>query len=122
MTKVPKYWNKAKKYLSKKDKIMLKLISNYQSPAEIILRGVPVAAFEFDNGQFSFKFQISTSLISATFLMDEFLFWSVISKFNQAPSSIALSDKMLVKSNLLDHHLGVSLLKVSVQIQRSSFS
>ena len=37
MTKVPKYWNKAKKYLSKKDKIMLKLINNYQSPAEIIL-------------------------------------------------------------------------------------
>ena len=37
MTKSPKYWNKAKKYLSKKDKIMLRLINNYQSPAEIIL-------------------------------------------------------------------------------------
>ena len=37
MTKVPKYWNKAKKYLSKKDKIMSKLIKNYQSPSEIIL-------------------------------------------------------------------------------------
>ena len=37
MTKVPKYWNKAKKYLSKKDKIMLKLINDYKSPAEIIL-------------------------------------------------------------------------------------
>ena len=29
MTKVPKYWNKAKKYLSKKDKIMAKLIKSY---------------------------------------------------------------------------------------------
>ena len=37
MTKVPKYWSKAKKYLSKKDKIMSKLIKNYQSPSEIIL-------------------------------------------------------------------------------------
>ena len=37
MTKVPKYWNKAKKYLSKKDKTMSKLIKNYQSPSEIIL-------------------------------------------------------------------------------------
>ena len=37
MTKVPKYWNKAKKYLSKKDRTMYKLIKNYQSPSEIIL-------------------------------------------------------------------------------------
>ena len=37
MTKRPKYWNKAKKYLSKKDKIMSKLIKNYQSPSETIL-------------------------------------------------------------------------------------
>jgi len=37
MTKVPKYWDKAKKYLSKKDRIMYRLIKNYQSPSEIIL-------------------------------------------------------------------------------------
>ena len=37
MIKVPKYWNKAKNFLSKKDKIMSKLIKNYQSPSEIIL-------------------------------------------------------------------------------------
>ena len=37
MTKSPKYWNKAKKYLSKKDKRMAKLIKNYQSPSETIL-------------------------------------------------------------------------------------
>ena len=37
MTKVPQYWFKAKKYLSKKDKVMGKLIRNYQSPSEIIL-------------------------------------------------------------------------------------
>ena len=37
MTKVPKYWNKAKKFLSKKDKIISKLIKNYKSPTETIL-------------------------------------------------------------------------------------
>ena len=37
MTKVPKYWNKAKKYLSKKDKILAKLIKDYQSPSETVL-------------------------------------------------------------------------------------
>jgi len=37
MTKVPKYWNKAKRFLSKKDKVMSKLIKNYQKPSEIIL-------------------------------------------------------------------------------------
>ena len=37
MTKVPKYWNKAKRYLSKKDKILSKLIKSYQSPSETIL-------------------------------------------------------------------------------------
>ena len=37
MTKFPKYWSKAKKYLSKKDKKISKLIKNYQSPSETIL-------------------------------------------------------------------------------------
>ena len=37
MTKVPKYWNKAKRYLSKKDKIIAKLIKDYRSPSETIL-------------------------------------------------------------------------------------
>ena len=37
MTKVPNYWNTAKKYLSKKDKIMGKLIKSYDSPSETIL-------------------------------------------------------------------------------------
>ena len=37
MTKVPKYWYKAKKYLSKKDKIISKLIKNYEGPSETIL-------------------------------------------------------------------------------------
>ncbi len=37
MTKVPKYWNKAKKYLSKRDKIISNLIKTYKSPSETIL-------------------------------------------------------------------------------------
>ena len=37
MTKIPKYWNRAKKYLSKKDKVISKLIIKYKSPSETIL-------------------------------------------------------------------------------------
>ncbi len=37
MTEVPKYWNRAKKFLSKKDRIMSRLIKNYESPSETIL-------------------------------------------------------------------------------------
>ena len=37
MTKIPKYWNRAKKYLSKKDKIMEKLILKYKGPSETVL-------------------------------------------------------------------------------------
>lgn len=37
MTKIPKYWSKAKRYLSKKDRTMSKLIQNYKSPSETIL-------------------------------------------------------------------------------------
>ena len=37
MTRVPKYWSKAKKYLSKKDRIISKLINDYKSPSETIL-------------------------------------------------------------------------------------
>ena len=37
MSKTPIYWNKAKKYLSKKDKTMSSLIKKYKSPSETIL-------------------------------------------------------------------------------------
>ena len=37
MTKVSNYWRKAKKNLSKKDKIMARLIKSYESPSETIL-------------------------------------------------------------------------------------
>ena len=37
MTKIPKYWNKAKRHISKRDKTMSKLIKKYQSPNERVL-------------------------------------------------------------------------------------
>ena len=37
MSKTPKYWNTAKKYLSKKDKVMSSLIRKYKSPSETVL-------------------------------------------------------------------------------------
>ena len=37
MSKIPKYWNSAKKSLSKKDKVMSNLIKKYKSPSERVL-------------------------------------------------------------------------------------
>ena len=37
MSKTPRYWNTAKKYLSKKDKVMFSLIKKYKSPSEKVL-------------------------------------------------------------------------------------
>ena len=37
MTKEPKYWKKAKKYLSKKDRVISNLIRSYSSPSETTL-------------------------------------------------------------------------------------
>ena len=37
MSKTPKYWNAAKTYLSKKDKVMSSLIKKYKSPSEAVL-------------------------------------------------------------------------------------
>jgi DNA-3-methyladenine glycosylase II len=37
MSKTPRYWSTARKYLSKKDKVMAQLIYKYKSPAETIL-------------------------------------------------------------------------------------
>lgn len=37
MSNTPAYWNTAKKYLSKKDKVMSFLINKYKSPSEKIL-------------------------------------------------------------------------------------
>ena len=37
MSKIPSYWNKAKKNLSKKDKVMFNLIKKYKSPSETVL-------------------------------------------------------------------------------------
>ena len=37
MNRIPKYWNDAKKSLSKKDKVMKVLIKKYSAPSEIIL-------------------------------------------------------------------------------------
>ena len=37
MSKAPLYWIKAKKYLSKKDKVMSSLIKKYKSPSETVL-------------------------------------------------------------------------------------
>ena len=47
MSNKPKYWNKAKKYLSKKDKVMSSLIEKYKSPSETVLTSRKDIFFHF---------------------------------------------------------------------------
>ena len=66
MTKIPRYWNTAKKYLSKRDKVMSKLIKDYHSPSETILtsrRDIFFSLCKSIIGQ-----QISVSAANAVFL------------------------------------------------------
>tara|TARA_B100001057_G_scaffold496835_1_gene599369 strand:+ start:887 stop:1522 length:636 start_codon:yes stop_codon:yes gene_type:complete len=66
MTKAPAYWTKAKKYLSKKDKTMSKLIKSYRSPSEKILtsrRNIFFSLCKSIIGQ-----QISVSAANSVFL------------------------------------------------------
>ena len=47
MSKKPKYWNTAKKYLSNKDKVMSLLISKYKSPSEAVLTSRKIYFFHY---------------------------------------------------------------------------
>ena len=61
MTRIPKYWTKAKKYLSKKDKKMAKLIMNYKSPSETVLTSRRDIFFDScsENKALSMKIELS---------------------------------------------------------------
>ena len=67
MSKKPKYWNTAKKYLSNKDKVMSSLIKKYGSPSETILTSRKDIFFSLCKsiiGQ-----QISVAAANAVFLL-----------------------------------------------------
>ena len=66
MAEIPEYWSSAKKYLSRKDKIISRLIKSYESPSEIILstrRDVFFSLCKSIIGQ-----QISVAAANAVFL------------------------------------------------------
>ena len=78
MSKTPSYWIKAKKYLSKKDKIIAKLIKDYRSPSETVLisrRDIFFSLCKSIIGQ-----QISVSAANAVFKK----FRTKVSKINPA--------------------------------------
>ena len=63
MTKAPKYWVKAKKFLSKRDKVMKKLIANYKDGNLITLNDVFFSLCKSIIGQ-----QISVAAANSVFL------------------------------------------------------
>ena len=66
MSKTPKYWTKAKKYLSKKDKVMSSLIKKYKSPSETVLTSRKDVFFSL--GKSIIGQQISVAAANSVFL------------------------------------------------------
>ena len=115
MTKVPKYWNKAKRYLSKKDKIMSKLIKNYRSPTEIILtsrRDIFFSLCKSIIGQ-----QISVAAANSVFLR----FKKKCGNRINAKSVSKLTFKQL-KSCGLSHQKVLGIKSLAKQILNKSFN
>ena len=63
MSKAPKYWTKAKKTLSKKDKVMKKLINNYKDGSLVTRNDVFFSLCKSIIGQ-----QISVAAANSVFL------------------------------------------------------
>ena len=80
----PSYWNKAKDLLSKKDKVMKKLINNYKDGALITRNDVFFSLCKSIIGQ-----QISVAAANSVFL-----------KFKKKCNGIKLTQKMLINYQL----------------------
>ena len=63
MSKPPKYWSKAKKILSKRDKVMKKLINNYQDGSLVTRNDIFFSLCKSIIGQ-----QISVAAANSVFL------------------------------------------------------
>ena len=115
MTKVPKYWNQAKKYLSKKDKIMSKLIKNYQSPSETILtsrRDIFFSLCKSIIGQ-----QISVAAADSVFLKFKFKCKNKINA--KTVSKLTFSQ---IKKCGLSHQKVLGIKSLAIQILDKSFN
>ena len=115
MTKVPKYWNTAKKYLSKKDKVISKLIKTYKSPSETILTSRKDIFFSLCKsivGQ-----QISVAAANSVFLR-----FKKKCKNRINAGTVSKLTYMQVKSCGLSHQKVLGIKSLAKQIKDKSFN
>ena len=115
MTKSPKYWNKAKKYLSKKDKTMSNLIKSYRSPSEITLtsrKDIFFSLFKSIIGQ-----QISVTAANSIFLKFK---RKCKNKIN--PKVVSKLSKIQLKSCGLSRQKILGIKKLANQMIDKSFN
>ena len=114
MTKIPKYWNKAKKYLSSKDKVISRLIKDYQGPDETILTSKKDIFFSLCKsiiGQ-----QISVSAADAVFLRFKLKCRNSIN-----PKTISKLTFSQIKSCGLSRQKVIGIKSLSKQILKRTF-
>lgn len=114
MTKIPKYWNKAKKYLSSKDKVISRLIKDYQGPNETILTSKKDIFFSLCKsiiGQ-----QISVSAADAVFLRFKLKCRNRIN-----PKTISKLTFSQIKSCGLSRQKVIGIKSLSKQILKRTF-
>ena len=115
MIKAPKYWHKAKRYLSKEDKIMARLIRSYQGPSETILTSRKDIFFSLCKsiiGQ-----QISVAAANSVFLK----FKKVCNKKINAKTISKLTYSQLKKCGL-SHLKVIGIKSLAKQILNKSFN
>jgi len=115
MTKIPKYWNKAKKYLSSKDKVISRLIKDYQGPDETILTSKKDIFFSLCKsiiGQ-----QISVSAADAVFLRFKLKCRNSIN-----PKTISKLTFSQIKSCGLSRQKVIGIKSLSKQILKRTFN
>ena len=115
MTKIPKYWIKAKKHLSKKDRVISKLINDYKSPSETILTSRKDIFFSLCKsiiGQ-----QISVAAADSVFLK-----FKKRCKNRINPNIVSKLSTQQLKSCGLSRQKGSGIKKLAKQILDKSFN
>ena len=111
MSNKPKYWNRAKKILSKKDKVMRKLINNYKDKSLVTRNDVFYSLCKSITGQ-----QLSISSASAIFKR----FQKKVGKIN--PTRVSKLSISQIKSCGMTKQKAIGIKELAVKMIRKEFN
>ena len=111
MTKAPKYWKKAKKYLSKKDKVMKILIKKYDDATLKTRKDIFYSLCKSIIGQ-----QISVAAANSVFKK-----FSIICKGKVTPKNVKKLDTIKLKKCGLSRQKAKGIKELSIKFNNKSF-